>query len=146
MFKLNTTNILNYYLGVKKMGEIMRALFLGSALLCAGCATRADNIAASYTSPNTYASYTCAQLKEEAQRVSGRATTAIGAQNSKATNDAIMTGVGAVIFWPTLFFIKGDGASASDVARLKGEMEAIEQASIMKKCGIVFSKPEEPAK
>ena len=108
-------------------GQIMKKLLLIGAMLCAGCATKADNISAAYVSPNTYASYSCPQLRDEAQRVSSHATGAIGTQNSKATNDAIMTGVGAVIFWPSLFFIKGDGAGAAEVARLKGEMEAIEQ-------------------
>lgn len=45
-----------------------------------------------------------------------------------------------MLFWPALFFIKGEGASAAEVARLKGEMEAIEHASRMKKCGIEFQK------
>jgi len=29
-------------------------------------------------------------------------------------------------FWPALVFIKGDAASAQQVARLKGDMDAIE--------------------
>ena len=58
-------------------------------------------------SPIQYQSYSCAQLREEAARVSARAAEASGAQNQKANNDAIATGVGAVLFWPALFFIKG---------------------------------------
>ena len=93
---------------------------------------------ASYVSPNQYAAYTCAQLQDEAQRISQHAIQVAGIQDSKATSDAIATGVGAVVFWPALFFIKGEGTSAPELARLKGEKEAIEQASIMKRCGIAF--------
>jgi hypothetical protein len=63
---------------------------------------------------------------------------ASGAQDQKANNDAVATGVGVVLFWPALFFIKGDAASAQEIAQLKGDMDAIEQANIQKKCGLQF--------
>jgi hypothetical protein len=111
-----------------------------SAPLC-GCATNADNIAAAYVSPIQYQAYSCAQLREEAARVSSRAAIASGAQNQKATGDAVATGVAIVLFWPAAFLIKGDGASAQEVAQLKGDMDAIEQANIAKRCGLQFQRP-----
>ena len=72
--------------------------------------------------------------------MSAHAASAAGVQNSKATGDAVATTVAVVVFWPALFFIKGDGASAAEVSRLKGEMSAIEQASIQKNCGIAFQR------
>jgi hypothetical protein len=113
---------------------------IGAGLGLVACASSPDNISASYVSPNQYASYSCAQLRDEAARVSNRAMQVSGAQSSKATTDAIATGVGVVLFWPALFLIKGDGTTAAEVARLKGEMEAIEQVSIQKRCGIEFRK------
>ena len=110
------------------------------AVLVSGCATSPDNITAAYVSPVQYSSYSCPQLREEASRVSSRAAQVTGAQNSKATGDAVAMGVGLVLFWPSLFFIKGDGTTAAEVARLKGEMDAIEQASVKRKCGIQFMK------
>jgi len=120
----------------------MKKLFACAAfgLVVAGCATSPDNITAAYTSPMQYASYSCPQLREEATRVSGRAAQATGAQSSKASGDAVAMGVGLILFWPSLFFIKGDGATAAEVGRLKGEMEAIEQASVKRNCGIQFMK------
>lgn len=47
-------------------------------------------------------------------------------QDEKATNDAVATGVGPVLFWPSLFFIKGDGQTAAESGRLRGEFDAIE--------------------
>lgn len=119
---------------MKKLVAVACAVALGA------CASKSENIAAAYVSPNQYASYTCKMLEEEATRVSARAIAASGAQDSKATNDAVATGVGVVLFWPALFLIKGEGASAAEVARLKGEMEAIESASIQKRCGIQFKR------
>jgi hypothetical protein len=56
----------------------------------------------------------------------------------------VATGVGVVLFWPALFLIKGDAASAQQVAQLKGDMDAIEQANIQKKCGLQFQRPAAP--
>ena len=61
-----------------------------------------------------------------------------GAQDSKATGDAVATGIAIVVFWPAAFFIKGDGQTAAELGRLKGEFEALEKASIEKNCGLRF--------
>lgn len=120
----------------------MKKLISGMCLftVLAGCATNPDNISAAYVSPMQYSNYSCPQLREEATRISGRAAQAAGAQSSKATGDAVAMGVGLVLFWPSLFFIKGDGTTAAEVARLKGEMDAIEQASVKRRCGIEFKR------
>jgi hypothetical protein len=77
-------------------------------------------------------------LTEEAQRVSARAAQAAGVQDQKSTNDKVAMGVGLVIFWPALLFTKGNDENTAELARLKGQMDAIEQASIHKRCGITF--------
>ena len=101
-------------------------------------AAKPDDIEAAYVSSTLYESLSCDRLREEATSVSARAIAASGAQQKKADNDAVAVGVGMVLFWPALFFAKGDGATAAEVARLKGEMKAIEMASIKKNCGIRF--------
>ena len=104
----------------------------------AGCATRADNIAPAYVSTVGYQGLSCKQLAFEATEISARAAAATGMQNQKATGDAVAMGVAVVVFWPALFLLKGDGAQAAEVSRLKGEMQAIETASRRRGCGIVF--------
>ncbi|MFD1982589.1 hypothetical protein ACFSOZ_07840 [Mesorhizobium newzealandense] len=118
---------------------------LGAAILLCGCATPPDKIQASYVSPILYQNLTCEQLALEATNVSRRASEAAGIQNHKAGQDAAVVAVGVIVFWPVLFFANGDGTSAAEVARLKGEMQAIEDASTAKSCGIVFQKPPPPA-
>lgn len=109
-----------------------------------GCAKKSDEISAHYVSPIQYSSYSCAQLAEEGRRISARASQAMGAQDKKASNDTVAMGVGLILFWPALFMIKGGAENTAEVARLKGEMEALEQESIRKKCGIQF-RPVAPA-
>lgn len=110
------------------------------ALAVCGCATKSANISPTYVSPLSYQSYTCEQLAQEAQRVSSRAAIASGQQDKARGGDAVATTVGVVVFWPALFLIDGDGPKAAEVARLKGEMEAIEQAAIQKNCQIKFKR------
>ncbi|MEM1039448.1 MAG: hypothetical protein AAGI12_08250 [Pseudomonadota bacterium] len=111
-----------------------------AAIVLAGCAAKPENIQASYVSPLTYQNYSCNQLAEEAQRVSGRASQAVGIQKKAATRDAVATGVAVVVFWPALFFVKGGGTNEAEVAKLKGEMQTIERVSTQKKCGLNFQK------
>lgn len=108
------------------------------ALLVTSCAKDANQVSATYISPVAYESYTCQQLAEEAQRVQARAAQAAGVQDQHATNDKVVMGVGLVIFWPALFFTKGNDENTAELSRLKGEMDAVEEASIEKKCAITF--------
>jgi hypothetical protein len=85
-----------------------------------------------------YQSYSCSQLRAEAQRVSTRVAQLSGVQDSKANNDATMAAVSFFLFWPAMFMIDGDSGTASEIARLKGEVDAIETVNIQKNCGIVF--------
>ena len=113
----------------------MRApLAILTALTIAGCESKSSEIAPTYVSPITYQSHSCQQLAAEAQRVSAAAAAA-GYQDSQASKDAVATTVGVIVFWPTLFLIGGDKQNAAQLANLKGQMDAIEQASIQKQCG-----------
>lgn len=119
---------------MKKFGLLA---IIGASFLC-GCAQSANDIPAAYISPITYQSYTCSQIREEAQRLVNRVAEATGVQNGKATSDAVAMGVGVVIFFPALFFVKGNSTTAPELGRLKGEMQALEQAAIQKNCHLTF--------
>ena len=114
------------------------------ALVLTGCASTSDKVTASYISPMQYDAYDCRQLGEEAQRVSARAAAAAGAQDSQATRDTVATTAAIIVFWPAAFFVQGDKQNAAELARLKGELEAIEQVSIRKQCGIQFQQAPPP--
>jgi hypothetical protein len=123
------------------MKKLLSALLL---LPLAACASKSADVAPSYVSSYQYQHYSCEQLSAEAQRISAHAMAAAGAQDKKRKNDAVVTTVGVVLFWPSLFFIKGDDEKTAELARLRGEMNAIEQTSIQKNCGIVFQKEPPP--
>lgn len=105
----------------------------------AACADKSASIAPTYVPPMMFQSLSCQQLGQEAQRISAGARQAVEVQDRKADNDAAATAVSLLLFWPAAFMIGGDGDSAAQVARLKGEMVAIEQANTHKNCNIRFN-------
>lgn len=130
---------------MKKSKRVVISVF-SVGLMLSGCAKKSEDIAGSYISPTQYQSFSCRQISEEAARVSNRAVLAMGVQDKKAQNDAVATGVGLVLFWPALFFIKGNAESSAEIASLKGQMDALEIMSIKKNCGITFQKAQPKAK
>jgi len=116
-----------------------RFALVGAAVLIAGgCASSADKISGAYISPLQYQSFSCQQLGDEAQRISVRVAHVSGVQDQKASNDAVATGVAIVLFWPAALMIGGNDQNTAELARLKGEFEAVEKASIQKSCNHQF--------
>jgi hypothetical protein len=123
-----------------KTVKTFTALATALSLTAAGCASRSEDVAAAYVSPMAYSNYSCRELAAEAQGVSSAAAAAAGAQDSARTKDVVATTAAVVVFWPAAFFVGGNGAQAAELARLKGQMQAIETASIQKRCGITFQR------
>jgi len=109
---------------------------LALALLLGGCATASKDISAIYVSPAQYQSYDCQQLGEEARRIQGRYSQLGGRLDEAASNDKAIAGVGIILFWPALFALGGTKQQEAEYARLRGEYDAVQQAMIVKKCGL----------
>ena len=108
------------------------------ALGLAACADSSNKIAASYVSPLVYQDYSCSQLAAEIGRITARVAEVAGVQDEAASDDAVLMGVGLVLFWPTLFFLEGDTGREAELGRLKGEMQAIEKTATRKNCTAVL--------
>lgn len=100
----------------------------------AGCASSASEVSATYVSPLQYQHLTCTQIAGEAERVSRRAAELSGVQDGKRTSDVVATTAAVIIFWPAAFLVKGDGQTAAELGRLKGEFEALEKIANEKNC------------
>lgn len=112
-------------------------------LLSTGCTKSGDRIASVYVDPIQYQSYDCDQIEAALIRVSARVADLTGQLNKAANNDKWITTAGVIIFWPALFALGGDEEQESQLARLKGEYEALQSVAATKKCGFSeTSKPE----
>jgi hypothetical protein len=96
-----------------------------AAVILPGCATRPDNVVASSVSSSRYADRTCKSLSRELDEVQDALRVQSAKLNDKANQDAVVTGVGVILFWPVLFALGNNSGLEGDVARLKGEEQAI---------------------
>lgn len=117
------------------MKKAICLIALGAQVGLSACASNSSDISPSYVSTMQYQDYNCKQIGKEASRIARRVGEISSAQDDKASGDAVAMGVGMVLFWPALFFISGDDHK-EEIARLKGEYEALEQVSIEKNCDV----------
>ena len=116
---------------------ICNILILSITLL--SCASSASEISAAYVSPTKYMNYDCSQINMEKSEVERRVNELYYKVEKRAKNDRAAMGVGMVLFWPSLFFLKGDSPEAAEYAQMKGEYDALRSISVQKKCGTGFS-------
>jgi hypothetical protein len=104
-----------------------------AALALAACAADPATIAPAYVSPVAYSTYDCRALNAEAVRLNARLSQVTGQQQAAADNDAAMAAVALVLFWPAIFAM-GNGDQSAELARLRGEAEALQSAAIARGC------------
>ena len=113
----------------------MNKAFITLVVVLTGCAT-ASKDTANYVSPMQYQTYDCGQIGQESLRIQARVAELGGRLDQAASNDKTITGAGIILFWPALFFLGGTKQQEAEFARLKGENDALHQASIQKKCAL----------
>src|ERR1700693_3675657 len=93
-----------------------------------------------YVPAFTYSKYDCPQLVREARSLAARAAGLVGVQPSPraavASDDKSV-----VIFWPRVFSLVGDKGVVEELALMRGQMLAIEEASVQGQCSIQFQRP-----
>jgi predicted peptidase len=122
----------------------LAAKILACCVLVSGCASNPDKIKTAYVSPLKYANFSCAQIAAEMDHI-GRSTTQLyQSLQSESKADNWQMGVGLLLFWPSLFFLEGgDGPEAAEYSQLKGDYEALRQASNQKECMVSARSPED---
>lgn len=115
------------------------SMLVAASLL--GCSTASKDISANYISPVTYQSYDCQQMAAEAARLQAKVTQIGGRLDEAAANDKAITGAGIILFWPALFALGGTKQQEAEYANLRGQADALSQASIEKKCAIPTAAP-----
>lgn len=108
----------------------MKRLFMLVAVLAlAACAKNPESISPAYVSELTYQPLTCEQLAGEQARLTAAYAVAAKQQNNARTNDV----VGVILIGLPVSSMSGDNI-APEIARLKGEQEAVRKSMIAKGC------------
>lgn len=121
-------NPLNTLLTYRASSATFALLAMTTLAVLTGCATRPESIPASYISHEKYTSNSCTELSANMADARAQLTKFSDMQNSKANIDA------ATVFLVLIPASKLSGDSAADVAKYKGEVEAIETAQIKNGC------------
>ena len=112
------------------------AILLTTLVITISCASSSKKIVTSYVSPTQYQSYSCDQLAQELVRLGQRKSDLAGNLDKAASNDAGLTAVSILLFWPAAFALGGNEAQEAEYARLKGQYDAVDESAIMMKCNI----------
>ena len=108
---------------------IKRVMLVSSiVVLVTACASRPESISASYVSHEKYIAGDCVRLATQMGDARAELAKVSAMQDSKATGDAW----GVFLILVPISKLTGD--HAGDVAKWKGEVEAIETAQIKNKC------------
>ncbi len=102
--------------------------------LLIGCTKSGDRISATYIDPIQYHNYDCEHLQGALIRVSQKVGELIGQLNKASRNDKWLTAAGVIILGPMLFALGGDDEKEAQLARLKGEYDALQVIAAEKKC------------
>ncbi len=107
-----------------------------------GCSSQPEKLNATYVDPSLYRGYDCDQIRSQLIGHNRKLATLKGELKDDADADAWQMGIGLIILWPTLFWLEGgDSAQATEYQQLKGEVDALQQMFIEKKCFDSTSEP-----
>ena len=112
---------------------ILAVLFI----LLVSCESSLAEPRSTYVPPLAYLKFDCPQLLQEARAVFSRSAKAAGLQQ----NDPVTNGnqnKSAIVRWPKALSLVGDGSIADELALMRGQIIAIEDASIRRQCSIQF--------
>lgn len=108
------------------------AIILSSIIALNGCAGRAaDPVAA--IQPND-SRLSCRELVLEININNKSISDLMGEQKRKATNNAVAVGVGAVLFFPALFFMNLKGADKAEALAFQRRNKGLAERHKAKRC------------
>jgi len=114
---------------MQPMRLFLSVVSVASVFILSACAKSPGSIQAAYVSEIGYHGWSCRQLSGEAGRLRTALATASTQQENARTNDTI----GVILIGVPVSSLSGDNI-APQIARLKGEQEAIRKARITKRC------------
>ena len=122
-------------IGLSGISALRRAMFvMFAAVLAAGCAKSPESISPAYVSEMHYRDWTCEQLAEERSHLAAALTTASAQQEQARSNDI----AGVILLGLPVASLSGDNI-APEIARLKGERDAVDRASRLSDCAGVMA-------
>ena len=112
----------------KPLTAVIAAAFLSA------CANSSENVSSAYVSPLAYQDNTCEELVAERNTLRQRIAQVAKDQDDKAGGDAAAVAVAAIVFLPAIAFMAAGEDKSGELARLKGEFDAVTEVAADKDC------------
>jgi len=116
--------------------KTVAAILVAGVMFLSSCASPPNAILPTYVDPLQYEQYDCSQIGTEMVRVTGELNQSYRECKSHSNRDGWFM-IGAVLVSGPLAIVPAvisDSESTERFAQLQGELEALEQASILKEC------------
>ena len=104
------------------------------ALALAGCAQQPGSIVAADVSSRAYVQSSCSQLVTRQNTIERQLAGLTEAQRREANRDAAWVAGGAILFFPVMAVAATGPDYTSEISEKKGELNAIEEALLVKSC------------
>jgi|1048.fasta_scaffold91041_1 hypothetical protein len=117
-------------LNIKKFLTYFSITFLAAC----SSAKKAAEISPVYIPSTTYSNMTCSQLAQEAEVFRQRIPQAEAAVEKHYSDQKTTEVVAWLLFAPAVFLYDGGQKQSTDLAVLKGQLDAVRQAQMNKKC------------
>ncbi len=111
---------------LKRIPFLLLSVFLIFSVGCMNMPTPPAQITSSYTSGLNYKDFTCEELAAEMASLARRQNQLVTAQEQRVKTSQVQA------FW--WGYGQGDGVEASELANVKGEIEAVRKAMEVKGC------------
>jgi hypothetical protein len=122
---------LKSYFDIKKKIISFATIFL---LTACSSAKKASEVSPVYIPSTTYSAMTCSQLAQEAEVFRQKVPQAEAAVEKHYSDQKTTEVVAWLLFAPAVFLYDGGQKEATDLAVLKGQLDAVRQAQMNKKC------------
>jgi len=119
------------------MNTLKLSIMLASFAVLVGCssAPKSNEVGSAYISSAQYSSMTCDQLIAEAEAVRRSVPALEAAVDKHRESQKTVELVTWFLFWPAAFALDKGAENSSQLAKAKGELEAISLAMKSKRCG-----------
>jgi hypothetical protein len=104
------------------------------AAFVSACASKGADVTASHVPSSRYATADCERLTRDLLDARTARDSMSAQLDSAAQKDAGLVAVSIILFWPAAFFVGQDKGKEAELARLKGEVIALERALDDKRC------------
>lgn len=119
------------------MKKIQSVLAVACLAVLAGCssAPKSNEVTATYVPTSNYKDFTCEQLVAEAEGIRRSVPALASAVDKHRSNQDGVELVTWILFWPAAFALDKGSDTSGQLAKAKGELEAVTLAMQTKGCG-----------